>query len=309
MMLVKSRTATLAEDGFARLPEKGRSLWADALSRFARNRAAMMGVIILALVILFMAPGPLLGRWTIEKIDWDVMGMVAEKGMPSLETGHYFGTDDVGRDLYSRVIQGIGMSLMAGLVSAGVAVAIGTFYGAVSGYFGGRIDSAMMRFVDILYAVPTMFLVIVILMMFGRTVEVLFVSLGAISWMGLARVVRGQTIALRHREFVEAAVAGGARPLAIVYRHVLPNLLGLVAVYASLLIPDMIMVESFLSFLGLGIQDPNTSLGMLISEGSATMMYGTLWQLAFPLFFFVLILFSLYFVGDGLRDALDPKDR
>ncbi len=308
-MLVKSRTATLAEDGFARLPEKGRSLWADALSRFARNRAAMMGVIILALVILFMAPGPLLGRWTIEKIDWDVMGMVAEKGMPSLETGHYFGTDDVGRDLYSRVIQGIGMSLMAGLVSAGVAVAIGTFYGAVSGYFGGRIDSAMMRFVDILYAVPTMFLVIVILMMFGRTVEVLFVSLGAISWMGLARVVRGQTIALRHREFVEAAVAGGARPLAIVYRHVLPNLLGLVAVYASLLIPDMIMVESFLSFLGLGIQDPNTSLGMLISEGSATMMYGTLWQLAFPLFFFVLILFSLYFVGDGLRDALDPKDR
>jgi oligopeptide transport system permease protein len=309
MMLVKSRTATLAEDGFARLPEKGRSLWADALSRFARNRAAMMGVIILALVILFMALGPLLGRWTIEKIDWDVMGMVAEKGMPSLETGHYFGTDDVGRDLYSRVIQGIGMSLMAGLVSAGVAVAIGTFYGAVSGYFGGRIDSAMMRFVDILYAVPTMFLVIVILMMFGRTVEVLFVSLGAISWMGLARVVRGQTIALRHREFVEAAVAGGARPLAIVYRHVLPNLLGLVAVYASLLIPDMIMVESFLSFLGLGIQDPNTSLGMLISEGSATMMYGTLWQLAFPLFFFVLILFSLYFVGDGLRDALDPKDR
>ncbi len=308
-MLVKSRTATLAEDGFARLPEKGRSLWADALSRFARNRAAMMGVIILALVILFMALGPLLGRWTIEKIDWDVMGMVAEKGMPSLETGHYFGTDDVGRDLYSRVIQGIGMSLMAGLVSAGVAVAIGTFYGAVSGYFGGRIDSAMMRFVDILYAVPTMFLVIVILMMFGRTVEVLFVSLGAISWMGLARVVRGQTIALRHREFVEAAVAGGARPLAIVYRHVLPNLLGLVAVYASLLIPDMIMVESFLSFLGLGIQDPNTSLGMLISEGSATMMYGTLWQLAFPLFFFVLILFSLYFVGDGLRDALDPKDR
>ena len=308
-MLVKSRTATLAEDGFARLPEKGRSLWADALSRFARNRAAMMGVIILALVILFMALGPLLGRWTIEKIDWDVMGMVAEKGMPSLETGHYFGTDDVGRDLYSRVIQGIGMSLMAGLVSAGVAVAIGTFYGAVSGYFGGRIDSAMMRFVDILYAVPTMFLVIVILMMFGRTVEVLFVSLGAISWMGLARVVRGQTIALRHREFVEAAVVGGACPLAIVYRHVLPNLLGLVAVYASLLIPDMIMVESFLSFLGLGIQDPNTSLGMLISEGSATMMYGTLWQLAFPLFFFVLILFSLYFVGDGLRDALDPKDR
>ena len=308
-MLVRSRAQTLAEDGFAQPAEKGRSLWADAVTRFTHNKAAMMGIIILGLVILFMLFGPFLSRWSIEKIDWDVMGMVAEKGMPSIETGHFFGADEVGRDLYSRVIQGIGMSLMAGLVSASVAVAIGLVYGAIAGFFGGRVDSIMMRIVDVLYAVPSMFIIIVVLMMFGRTIEILFISLGAISWMGLARVVRGQTMALKHREFVEAATAGGARPLAIVFRHILPNLLGIVAVYASLLIPDMILTESFLSFLGLGIQDPNTSLGMLIAEGSSTMMYGTLWQLLFPLAFFILILFSLYFIGDGMRDALDPKDR
>jgi oligopeptide transport system permease protein len=290
-------------------PIKGRSLWQDAMSRFMRNRAAMVSVVVLLLVVISTFVGPLFSAWTIEKIDWSIIGMVAEKGGPSLESGHYFGADEVGRDLYSRVIQGTQVSLAVGVLGAAIAVLVGTIYGAISGYFGGRLDSVMMRFVDIVYSIPFMFILILMLIIFGRSFIVLFMGIGLISWLGMARVVRGQTLSLKNREFIEAAIATGVKPLAVVFRHIVPNLLGIVAVYATLLIPEIILLESFISFLGLGIQEPNTSLGALISEGAQTMQYGTLWQIGFPLAFFVVILFSFFFAGDGLRDALDPKDR
>jgi oligopeptide transport system permease protein len=288
---------------------RGRSLWQDAGSRFVRNKAAFISLIVLIAIVLFTFVGPFFAAWSIEKIDWTIIGMVAEKGQPSLETGHFFGADEVGRDLYSRVIQGTQISFLVGILGAAVAVVIGTLYGAISGYFGGRLDSAMMRLVDIIYSIPFLFILILMLIIFGRSFVVLFMGIGLISWLGMARVVRGQTLTLKNREFVEAAIATGVRPLGVVFRHIVPNLLGIVVVYATLLIPEIILLESFISFLGLGIQDPNTSLGALIADGAQTMQYGELWQIGFPLAFFVLVLFSFFFVGDGLRDALDPKDR
>jgi len=288
---------------------RGRSLWQDAGARFVRNKAAVVSVIVLVAVVLFTFIGPFFAAWSIEKIDWSIIGMVAQKGQPSIETGHFFGADEVGRDLFSRVIQGTQISLAVGILGAAVAVVVGTLYGAVAGYFGGRLDSAMMRFVDIIYSIPFLFILILMLIIFGRSFVVLFMGIGLISWLGMARVVRGQTLTLKNREFVEAAIATGVKPLAVVFRHIVPNLLGIVVVYATLLIPEIILLESFISFLGLGIQEPNTSLGALISEGAQTMQYGELWQIGFPLAFFVVILFSFFFAGDGLRDALDPKDR
>ncbi|MCS6761055.1 MAG: ABC transporter permease subunit [Candidatus Devosia symbiotica] len=310
-MLADERIDTLAKRQAAEtaLPTKGRSLWLDAGRRFMRNRAAMVSLIMLLGVVLFTIIGPFLARWSIEKIDWPVVGSVLAKGYPSFETGHYFGTDEVGRDLYSRTIQGTQISLLVGIIGSGVAMIVGTMYGAVAGYFGGHIDSLMMRFVDIIYSIPYMFILILLLIVFGRSFVMLFVGIGLISWLGMARVVRGQTLTLKNREFVEAAIATGAKPHVLIFRHIMPNLLGIVAVYATLLIPEMILLESFISFLGLGVQEPNTSLGTLISEGAQTMQYGTIWQLVFPLAFFITILFTFFFVGDGLRDALDPKDR
>ena len=287
----------------------GRSLWSDALHRFMRNRAAVTSVVILVLIVLFTFVGPFFSSWSIEKIDWGLLGVVADQGGPSIQTGHYFGADELGRDLYSRVIQGTQISLAVGVLGAAVAVVLGTLYGAVAGYFGRRLDSAMMRFVDIIYSIPYLFILILMLLIFGQSFAVLFLGIGLISWLGMARVVRGQTLTLKNREFVEAAIATGVRPLAIVFKHIVPNLLGVVVVYATLLIPEIILLESFVSFLGLGIQEPNTSLGALISEGAQTMQYGELWQIGFPLAFFVVILFSFFYAGDGLRDALDPKDR
>lgn len=307
-MLTDTRIETIAA-AEAERPTKGRSLWLDAGRRFMANRAAMISLVILLTVVIFTIVGPFLARWSIEKVDWTVVGNVLTKGMPSLQTGHYFGTDEVGRDLYSRTIQGTQISLLVGIIGSGIAVIVGTIYGAIAGYFGGRLDSLMMRFVDIIYSIPYMFILILLLIIFGRSFVMLFVGIGLISWLGMARVVRGQTLTLKNREFVEAAIATGAKPLAVIFRHIVPNLLGIVAVYATLLIPEMILLESFISFLGLGVQEPNTSLGALISEGAQTMQYGTIWQLAFPLAFFITILFTFFFVGDGLRDALDPKDR
>lgn len=310
-MLADERIDALAKSqaAAADIPTKGRSLWRDAGRRFMANKAAMVSLVILLGVVVFTIVGPFLARWSIEKIDWSVVGSVLAKGGPSLETGHYLGTDEVGRDLYSRVIQGTQVSLLVGLIGSGIAVVVGTIYGAIAGYFGGRIDSLMMRVVDIIYSIPYMFILILLLIIFGRSFVMLFVGIGLVSWLGMARVVRGQTLTLKNREFVEAAIATGSKPMAVIFRHIVPNLLGIVAVYATLLIPEMILLESFISFLGLGVQEPNTSLGALISEGARTMQYGTIWQLAFPLAFFVTVLFTFFFVGDGLRDALDPKDR
>lgn len=291
------------------LDVKGRSLWADARTRFAHNKAAVAGLIVLLLVAFFAFLGGHFAKFSNEEIDFMIIGQVAELGGPSLSSGHYFGTDDLGRDLFARVVQGTQISLMVGIVGAAIAVVMGTLYGAIAGYVGGRVDNIMMRLVDILMASPYMFVLILLLVVFGRSISMLFVGIGLLSWLEMSRIVRGQTLSLKNKEFIEAAQAIGVADFTIILRHIVPNLLGVVAVYATLLVPMMILTESFISFLGLGVQEPNTSWGALISEGAGTMQYGTLWQLAFPLFFFVITLFALYFVGDGLRDALDPKDR
>jgi len=288
---------------------KGRSPWADARRRFFRNKAALMGLVILGFVVAFALFGGYFAQWSNEELDYNVMGQIVELGGPSIDSGHYFGTDDLGRDLFARTIQGTQISLAVGLVGALIACIVGTLYGAVAGYAGGRTDGIMMRLVDIFMAVPYMFVLILLLVMYGRSITILFAGIGLISWMEMARIVRGQTLTIKGREFVEAARATGVSAPVIILRHIVPNLLGVIAVYATLLVPLMILTESFISFLGLGVQEPLTSLGALISEGAGTIAYGTTWQLGFPLLFFCLTLFGLFFVGDGLRDALDPKDR
>ncbi|MEO6301267.1 MAG: ABC transporter permease subunit [Paracoccaceae bacterium] len=288
---------------------RGRSLWADARKRFARNKAAVAGLVMLSFCLLFAIFGQALSPYTYDYTDFTIMGHAAELGAPSWAKGYYFGVDDLGRDLFARTAMGTRISLLVGVVAAVIAVVVGTLYGAVSGYVGGRVDSAMMRIVDILMAVPFMFVVILLLVIFGKSLIVLFMGIGLLSWLGMARIVRGQTLVLKGREFIEAARASGVSSWRIILRHIVPNLLGIVAVYATLLIPEMILTESFISFLGLGVQEPQTSLGELISEGAKTIRYGTLWQLGFPMAFFILTMFGFYFVGDGLRDALDPKDR
>jgi oligopeptide transport system permease protein len=288
---------------------EGRSLWADAARRFSHNKAAVGGVITLALIVIFTLVGPSFAQWSNEEIDWSVLGQVKTMGAPSIESGHYFGTDELGRDLYSRVIQGTTISLMVGVIGSLVAVVVGTLYGAIAGYVGGRVDNFMMRLVDIFLSIPYMFVLILLLVIFGRSIGMLFVGIGLISWFDMSRIVRGQTLSIKNKEFIEAAVAAGVSNFTIIMRHIVPNLIGIVIVYASLLVPGFILTESFISFLGLGVQEPMTSWGALISEGAKTMQYGTLWQIGFPLFFFVITLFSMFFIGDGLRDALDPKDR
>jgi oligopeptide transport system permease protein len=302
-------TADRLLDAHAAAEVKGRSLWQDARTRFMRNRAAVAGLVALIAVCIFAFFGGFLAQYEPDYVDFALIGSNATQGVPSLETGHYFGTDSSGRDLYARTVQGTRISLLVGIVGAAVAVVVGTLYGAIAGYAGGRTDGAMMRTVDILMSVPYMFVLILMLVIFGRSILMLFIGIGLISWLDMSRIARGQTLTIKGTEFVEAAHATGVRPLTIILRHIVPNLLGLVIVYATLLVPQMIITESFISFLGLGIQEPNTSLGALISNGASNMQYGVIWQLAFPLFFFVVTLFAFFFVGDGLRDALDPKDR
>lgn len=308
MLVDKTKIEELAAN-LAASDVQGRSLWADARKRFINNKAAFAGLIVLVCVALFAFLGGLIAKYPNDEIDFMVIGQIAELGGPSLENGHYFGTDDLGRDLFARTVQGTQISLMVGIVGAFIAVSVGTIYGATAGYIGGMVDNLMMRLVDILMSIPYMFVLILLLVMFGRSISMLFIGIGLISWLEMARIVRGQTLSLKNKEFIEAAQAIGVPTHKIIFRHILPNLLGVVAVYTTLLVPLMILYESFISFLGLGVQEPNTSWGALIAEGAGTMQYGTLWQLAFPLFFFVTSLFAFYFVGDGLRDALDPKDR
>lgn len=288
---------------------KGRSLWADARTRFFRNRAAVVSLVMLMLVAGFALFGGAFAEYENDFVDFSLIGSNAYKGVPSVETGHYFGTDSNGRDLFARTVQGTGISLMVGVVGALVAVIVGTLYGATAGYYGGRVDGLMMRIVDVLMSIPFMFVLILMLVIFGRSIFMLFLGIGLISWLDMARIARGQTLTIKNKEFVEVAVATGVHPVKIILRHIVPNLLGIVIVYATLLVPNMIIFESFISFLGLGVQEPATSLGALINEGSRTMQFGYYWQIAYPLFFFVVTIFAFFFVGDGLRDALDPKDR
>jgi len=288
---------------------KGRSQWQDSLARFKRNKAALVSLFVLIVMIIIAFVSPYFATWDYETIDWALLGNAATQGAPQIANGHYFGVDDLGRDIFARTMQGTQISLMVGLVGTIVAVIVGVTFGATAGYIGGRTDNIMMRFVDILISIPYMFIVIILFVVFGRTIYILFIGLGLFSWMEMARIVRGQTLALKHKEFVEAAVASGVSDTKIIFRHIIPNLLGIVVVYTSLLVPQLILLESFISFLGLGIQEPLTSWGALISDGAGTMQYGTLWQLGFPLAFFIVGLFCFFFIGDGLRDAFDPKDR
>lgn len=310
-MIFRQPQTAMAADGIAQGGEiKGRSLWADARTRFFRNRAAVAGLIALIAIAIFSLFGGFLAQWERDFADFTLIGSNADKGFPAIENGHYFGTDSNGRDLYARVVQGTRISLMVGIVGAFVAVVVGTLYGAIAGYVGGRVDGFMMRTVDILMSIPFMFVLVLMLVIFGRSILMLFIGIGLISWLDMARIARGQTLTIKNKEFVEVAHAIGVRPLKIILRHIVPNLAGIVIVYATLLIPQLIIFESFISFLGLGVQEPDTSLGALIAEGVANIMQrGLWWQLVFPLVFFVVTIFAFFFVGDGLRDALDPKDR
>lgn len=282
----------------------GRSLWDDAWRRLRANRAAMAALIVLGVILLLVLFGPWVVPHAHDYIDFDAPWGAA----PGFANGHLFGTDSLGRDLFARTLYGGRISLMVGLVATAVSLLIGVAWGAIAGYFGGRIDSIMMRIVDVLYALPFMFFVILLMVLFGRHLILIFVAVGAINWLDMARIVRGQTLALRRREFIDAAVASGVRAPDIIRRHIVPNLLGVVVVYVTLTIPQVILTESFLSFLGLGVQEPATSWGALVNDG-AREMESTPWSLIFPASFLALTLFCFNFIGDGLRDALDPKER
>ncbi len=283
---------------------QGRSLWQDAWRRLRTNRAAVVGLVVLGLIAVAAALGPLFLPWTYDQIDWDHV----EALPPDFANGHYFGTDSIGRDLLARTLFGGRISLMVGILATFVALTIGVTVGAVAGYVGGRTDQLLMRFVDLMYSVPLTFFVIILMVVFGRNFILMFLAIGAVEWLTMARIVRGQTLTLRSKEFIEAARASGGSTPAIIFRHILPNVLGVVMVYVTLTIPQVILLESFLSFLGLGIQEPMTSWGMLINDGAAELEINPR-TLIIPAAFMTATLFCFNFLGDGLRDALDPKDR
>jgi len=289
---------------------QGRSLWTDAWRRLLRNRAAVVSMIILAVIALMAIFAPVLSEYA---FDYQIYSTCSPNWWhdPSVCNAggtHWFGTDLVGRDLFVRVLYGARVSLAVGLVATLVSLLIGVVYGATAGYLGGRIDALMMRFVDVLYSLPFIFFVIILMVVFNRNFFLLFVAIGAVEWLTMARIVRGQTLSIKQKEFIEAARAGGVGPAGIIFKHVVPNVLGPVIVYVTLTIPAVILAESFLSFLGLGIQEPLTSWGVLIAEGK-DQMEDHLWLLLFPTTFMAVTLFCFNFIGDGLRDALDPKDR
>lgn len=303
-MSIRSIKENIVEDTFTEAVEtSGRSLMQSAMLRFYRNKAAMLSLIVLCLLILAAIFGPYFVPFNYEDPDWS-----AFRAPPSFESGHYFGTDQNGRDLLARTLYGTRVSLTVAFVATLVSVLIGVSYGAIAGYLGGRVDQALMRFVDIMYALPYILFVILLMVIFGRNVFLLFAAIGALEWLTMARIVRGQTLSLKEREFIEAARATGLSTPAIIFRHIVPNLAGPVVIYAALTIPEIVATESFLSYLGFGIQEPLTSLGTLIAEG-ADVMEVLPWLLFFPAAFLVTLLISLLFVGDGLRDAFDSKER
>ena len=283
---------------------QGVSLWQNARRRLLRNRAAMGGLVMLTIVALLAIFGPSLSPHAYDDVFWDV----PFSAPPDFANGFYFGTDANGRDLFVRTLYGARISLMVGILASMVSLVIGVLYGATAGFLGGHADNVMMRVVDILYSLPFMFFVILLTVFFGHNIFLIFIAIGAVEWLDMARIVRGQTMALKHREFIEAAHAFGVSGPAIIRRHIIPNILGPVMVFVTLTVPKVILLESFLSFLGLGVQEPMTSWGVLISEGSKSMESAP-HMLLFPASFLAVTLFSLNFLGDGLRDALDPKDR
>ena len=286
----------------ARPAARGRSLTDDAIARLLANRAATASLVVLVLLTLFALLGPALTPWPYDQVN------KSDVWVPPLTHGHLLGTDALGRDLLARLAMGLRVSLSIGLVATLVSLLIGVAWGATAGYLGGVVDEAMMRIVDVLYALPFIFFVILLMVAFGSNILLIFVAIGAVEWLTMSRIVRGQTLSLKQKEFIEAARAAGLGRLGVVVRHIIPNLLGPVAVYVTLTIPAVILAESFLSFLGLGVQPPMASLGTLISAGAQDMEMAW-WLLVFPSLAMAATLAAFNFIGDGLRDALDPKDR
>jgi oligopeptide transport system permease protein len=287
----------------APLPARATSLWQDAWQRLGRNRLAVFALVTLGLVALVCLFGPALGAHGYEEQDLD-LGAAAPSG------AHWLGTDTLGRDILVRLLVGGRVSLGVGLAATLVALTIGVVYGALAGFLGGKVDAVMMRTVDIMYALPFPIFVILLMVLFGRNIVLLFVAIGAVEWLTMARIVRSQVMAIKRMEFIDAAHALGLSPRRILVRHILPNILGPIIVYATLTIPAVMLLEAFLSFLGLGVQPPLSSWGSLIKDG-AEKVEEYPWLLAFPGSLFSLTLLSLNFLGDGLRDALDvrgPKD-
>ena len=281
---------------------KGRSLWVDAKRRLFLNKAAVISLITLIIIATVSIFGPFFLQYDFSDTDW---GSIYQP--PSFKTGHYLGTDGNGRDLLVRILHGGRLSLSIGLIATFVSVFIGVIYGTIAGFFGGKLDIFMMRIVEILYAMPYLIFVIILMVVFGRNIYFLFIAIGAVEWLTMARIVRGQTISLKEKEFIETSKALGQSNSLIIIKHIIPNLAGPIMVYITLMVPSVIILESFLSFLGLGVQEPLTSWGVLISEGSREMETAW-WLLIFPGSFMVITLASLNFIGDGLRDAIDPKE-
>ena len=278
---------------------KGVSLWDDAMDRLRKNKLAMFGLVFLVFIVLLCLITPWITPYGYEEQNLRL-------GASAPSAAHWLGTDTFGRDLLTRILYGGRISLFVGFIATAVALVIGVAYGAIAGYVGGRIDAVMMRFVDIMYALPFMIFIILLMVVFGRNLLLLFLAIGAVEWLTMARIVRGQIQSLKTQEFVEAAVSIGLSPFAIVWRHLIPNALGPVIVYTTLTIPNVMLLEAFLSFLGLGIQPPSSSWGLLISYGVESMEEYP-WLLIFPGMALAITLFALNFLGDGLRDALDPK--
>ncbi len=279
--------------------EQGTSLWKDAWHRLQKNKMAVVSFVTVTVLMLLCFIGPVFLRTSYETTD---LALGAKP--PSAQ--HWLGTDPLGRDLFARLLYGGRISLTVGLAATGVSLVIGVLYGAIAGYFGGKLDALMMRIVDIMYAIPFAVFVILLMVLFGRKFVLLFVAIGAVEWLTMARIVRGQILTLKKQEFIEAAIALGLRKRRIILRHLIPNALGPIIVYTTLTIPAVMMLEAFLSFLGLGVPPPMSSWGVLIKEGAEVMEIYP-WLLLFPGTMFALTLFSLNFLGDGLRDALDVR--
>ena len=279
--------------------QHGRSLWQDAASRLLKNKFAILGLCVLLIMIVAALFADLISNYSYEEQNLDL-------GASPPSSDHWLGTDTLGRDLFTRILYGGRVSLMVGFLATAVALTIGVIWGLVSGYMGGLIDNIMMRTVDILYAIPFAIFIILLMVVFGRNIYLLFLAIGAVEWPTMARVVRGQVLSIRNQEYIDAAITMGLNTRQIIFGHVLPNILGPIIVYTTLTIPNVILLESFLSFLGLGVQPPESSWGVLISNGVITMEEYP-WLLIYPALVLSLTLFSLNFLGDGLRDALDPK--
>jgi oligopeptide transport system permease protein len=294
--------ASMEPEPWVEAPRPERGLLADAWRDFRRNRAAVAGAAILAVIVLSAVLGPIASPYR-----FDDQELAAQLEPPSFK--HPFGTDIAGRDLLTRVLYGGRVSLLVGMVGTLVSLVIGVTWGATAGYVGGRIDNLMMRFVDLLYSLPFMFFVILLVTYFGRSLLLLFVALGAVQWLTMSRIVRGQILTLKTQPFVEAARALGVRNRRIVLHHLIPNLLGPVIVYATLTVPVIMLEEAFLSFLGLGVSPPATSWGLLAAEGATaiSIVRTNWWLIVFPGAALSITLFCLNFLGDGLRDALDPR--